>query len=71
MKLLETILIEDKIYQKDIEDAEILERRYENLDLSQEARMVIDDYIACLNTALDRKCEIAMKLGKFLGEISN
>ena len=70
MKILEELLNEDKIYQKDIEDARILQFKYEKLELSQEDRMLIDDYIICLQTASDRKCEIALKLGKVLGELS-
>ena len=70
MKLLEALLLEDKIYQIDLEDARILQSRYEQLELSLEQRMLIDDYIPCLNTASQRKCETALRLGKVLGEIS-
>lgn len=69
MKILETFLMEDGIYQKDISDARLLQSRYERLNLSNEERMLIDDYIACLNSALCRKCEVAFIIGKALGEL--
>lgn len=55
MKNFET---NDEIYNKDIEDLKILERKYENLDLSIEQRMIIEDYIACMSSAMERKFEI-------------
>ena len=69
MELLEKILLEDKTYQKDMKDARDLEKRYESLDLTQEQRIFIGDYIACLETASYRKCEVALKFGRFLGEL--
>ena len=41
MKILETFLMEDGIYQKDISDARLLQSRYERLNLSNEERMLI------------------------------
>ena len=69
MELLEAFLIQDEIYQKDIADACWLQEKYEQLELSKEQRMLINDYIACLETASHRKCEVAIAIGKTLSKL--
>ena len=47
-------ILRDRIYQKDKEDEEDLERRYMELELSPKQRMIINDYIACIKSAESR-----------------
>ena len=70
MEVLENFLLFDEIYQKDMHDADKIRKMYEELDLSRDQIDLIEDYIACLETALERKCEIAFKLGKCIGELT-
>ncbi|MBQ8606128.1 MAG: hypothetical protein IJ408_05270 [Clostridia bacterium] len=70
MEILENFLQFDEVYQKDMQDAQKIRKMYEELDLTREQINVIEDYVACLETALDRKCEIAFKLGKCIGELT-
>lgn len=53
----------DEIYLKDMADAELLEARWEALDLTKKQRMLINDYIACLESAEDRYNEISYMAG--------
>ncbi len=53
----------DKIYQNDRKDEGKLEQRYENLDLSREQRMLINDYIACISTVNHRYADISYMAG--------
>ena len=70
MEVLENFLLFDEIYQKDMRDASKIRKMYEELDLPRDQIDLIEDYIACLETALERKCEIAFKLGKCIGELT-
>ena len=63
MEIFEEILKKGKIYLKDMENAYCLEKRYRELQLTSEQFMAIDDYIACLMTAMSRKVKIAYTLG--------
>lgn len=57
------ILQNDAIYTQDLLDLDELEDRYLNLDLSQQQRRIINDYIACLESAKERKAELAYMAG--------
>ena len=70
MEYLEKILSEDKVYQKDIQDLKIIEEKIKDLSLSEKQNEVIEDYFACFNTAMERKCEVAFKVGKLVGELN-
>ncbi len=39
----------DYIYLQDLADLAELERRYQKLNLTRQQRIIINDYIACLN----------------------
>ena len=47
----------------DIEDEGELERRYTNLDLPDEQRILINDYIACVKTCDNRYSDISYMAG--------
>lgn len=53
----------DDIYQNDCKDASWLERQYEKLDLTQEQKMLIDDYMACNSTVSHRYADISYMCG--------
>lgn len=57
------LLINDEVYQQDRKDLADLEDRYEALDLLRHDRMIINDYIACMNTANNREKEMAYMAG--------
>ena len=46
-KSRDPLILQDEIYLKDSHDLSELEERYENLALSKEQRMIMNDYIAC------------------------
>ena len=46
----EKICAEDEIYQQDEKDLDVLTVRFMELDLPEHDRMIINDYIACLQT---------------------
>lgn len=48
------LLHNDSVYLNDIKDLYELELQYENLDLSFCQRAIINDYIACMQTAQAR-----------------
>ena len=53
----------DEIYLNDCEDANELEQRYENLDLTKEQRTLINDYVACTLTVNHRYADISYMCG--------
>lgn len=53
----------DDIYLKDCKDADLLERQYKKLNLTQEQRMLIHDYMACNATASERYADISYLCG--------
>ena len=58
-----SLILQDNIYQQDIEDEKKLEKRFEALNLEPAERMLIDDYIACIRTAGDRFAELSYVAG--------
>ena len=57
------LVMTDEIYLHDIEDEGELERRYTNLDLPDEQRILINDYIACVKTCDNRYSDISYMAG--------
>ena len=57
------LLYEDEIYHKDLKDLDELENKYENLPLPQEHRMLINDYLACMNTIQARSIDCSYMAG--------
>ena len=53
----------DKIYMDDRSDEIELEKRYENLELSKEQRMVVNDYMSCSLTVNHRYADISYMAG--------
>lgn len=53
----------DKIYLNDRKDENELELRYDNLDLTREQRIIINDYIACASTVNHRYADISYMAG--------
>lgn len=54
---------EDVVYQSDERDLAQLEGKYAALELPEEARRIIDDYIACLQTSDSRYADISYMAG--------
>ena len=54
---------EDLVYQNDKKDEQELEERYEELALSREQRMFMNDYLACIKTVAHRYAEISYMAG--------
>lgn len=54
---------EDTVYLKDLKDTAYLEEKYMELDLSRKQRMIIGDYIACMQTANSRYADISYIAG--------
>ncbi len=67
MKFLNDLLSNDETYLQDLKAMQELEKRYYQLPLTDEHRMIIGDYIACIITAYSRKCKIVYEIGKLLG----
>lgn len=53
----------DDTYNRDFKDMEELEARYEELELPEEVRRVINDYIACKDTVSERAEDISYIAG--------
>ncbi len=53
----------DETYLNDRRDEKELERRYEGLDLTNEQRKVINDYVACILTSNHRYADISYMCG--------
>ena len=55
-KSRQELCMSDIIYQGDHEDERELEQRYIELDLTRRQRLLVNDYVACMETARrDRK----------------
>lgn len=59
----EELVESDEIYLKDCADERDLEKRYEELDIPPKQRMLIDDYMACADTARQRYADISYIAG--------
>ena len=57
------ICTEDEVYQQDEKDLDELTRRFRNLDLPEHESMIINDYIACLQTVDCRYADISYMAG--------
>ena len=57
------ICAEDEVYQQDEKDLDELTKRFMNLDLPEYDRMIINDYIACLQTVDCRYADISYATG--------
>lgn len=55
---LQSSVLEDEEYLKDIVDETELERRYMDLDIPKAQKLVVNDYIACVRTAGIRHSEL-------------
>lgn len=53
------ICAEDEVYQQDEKDLDELTRKFKNLDLPEHERMIINDYIACIQTVGCRYADIS------------
>jgi len=53
----------DKVYQHDLKDLMELEQRYDELNLSEQHRILIGDYIACMQTVHERAKDISYMAG--------
>ena len=53
------ICAEDEVYQQDEKDLDELTKRFMELDLPEHDRMIINDYIACLQTVDCRYADIS------------
>lgn len=62
-KRTDPLLREDEEYQKDCKSLDELEERYMKLGLSKDSKMIIDDYIACLDSSNCRANEIYYMAG--------
>ena len=56
-------IMTDKVYLKDREDEGELEQRYMGLDLPDEKRNLINDYIACAKSCESRYADISYMAG--------
>lgn len=57
------ICAEDEVYQQDEKDLDELTRRFRNLDLPEHESMIINDYIACIQTVGCRYADISYMAG--------
>lgn len=57
------ICAEDEVYQQDEKDLDELTKRFMELDLPEHDRMIINDYIACLQTVDCRYADISYMAG--------
>ena len=62
-KSREELSMSDETYLKDNEDERELEQRYMELNLERNQRMLVNDYIACMQTAYNRYAEICYIAG--------
>lgn len=62
-KSREELSMSDVTYLKDNEDERELEQRYMELKLERNQRMLINDYIACMQTAYNRYADICYVAG--------
>ena len=56
-------IMQDNVYLKDIQDAEEIKKRLEEMNLTAEQKRIIGDYMACMNSAYTRIRDIAYLAG--------
>ena len=57
------LMQKDTTYQHDLKDLLELEKRYEQLDLSFDQRIMIGDYLACMQTVQARASDLSYMAG--------
>ena len=57
------LMQKDTIYQHDLKDLLELEGRYEQLEISLEHRIMIGDYLACMQTVQARASDLSYMAG--------
>lgn len=57
------LLMSDEVYQKDCEDYEDLQERYEKLELKRSDRILINDLIALIESRDSRSSDLAYLAG--------
>lgn len=57
------LMQKDTTYQHDLKDLLELEERYEQLEISFDHRIMIGDYIACMQTVQARACDLSYMAG--------
>ena len=62
-KRTDALLLNDIEYQRDCKDLDELEEKYMKLRLDKATKMIIDDYIACLDSATCRANDIYYMAG--------
>lgn len=62
-KSKDKLILEDETLQQDEKDLSDLEERYTALNLAKSDRIVINDYIACLQTVEHRSLDISYLAG--------
>jgi hypothetical protein len=62
-KSRQELCMSDTIYQGDNEDERELEQRYSELDLTRRQRLLVNDYVACMETARSRYADISYVAG--------
>jgi len=62
-KSRDILLLEDDIYNHDLKDKELLEKRYDALELNEKDGIIINDYIACIDTMNSRVADISYIAG--------
>ena len=59
----DNLQINNEVYQQDEKDLDELTRRFRNLDLPEHESMIINDYIACIQTIGCRYADISYMAG--------
>lgn len=62
-KSKDKLILEDEALQQDEKDLSDLEERYTALNLARADRMLINDYIACMQTVEHRSCDLSYLAG--------
>lgn len=62
-KSKDKLILEDEILQQDEKDLSDLEERYTALNLAKSDRLVINDYIACMQTVEHRNLDLSYLAG--------
>lgn len=62
-KRKDSLLLKDEIYRNDRKDLAEIKERYMALDITESQRMLIDDYMACAETAHCRASDICYIAG--------
>lgn len=60
---IQEFLAADEVYATDLKDLAVLEQRCDELPLAYLARLVINDYIACLESSISRTNELSYLAG--------